>query len=468
MVADFKTAIVLAAFIAISPATTSAQTAIVLAAFIAISPATTSAQTASVDDSIRRLRDADVAVVGAQLASLRDSSLNDSRVIAELVILLDDLRILEKRMAPAGSETIQDRAWYCTLKLNSSAVPRILASMKTLRSDRAIQLALAAIARIGKEDASIFAELMPYTRSATVVTRSHAIGALDAVGGNDSNTVAQLAAFLKDDHPNVRWATVNTLRKRLDHLGPALEILIELLNDDSDVHVLISNHAAIPQKLCGRVAELLAEIGPPAKSAIPRLRQLMNSFSDQDVRVWAACAVCMISETAPPDALEVIGEVLLSGMQKKYGGNDAAAAITKLGPRGLPLVDELQNARNHKSPTVRRAIIAAFFAVDPEKAISRTLPLVEDKDELVAQTAIRAISSRCNSDREVIDSYIAALERFDGIYSEPANAAIDALEKLGALAESAIPALKRLSDNDKAPETLREKAALAAKRIEQP
>ncbi len=425
----------------------------------------TVAQTNSIDERLSRLRVADVRVVAAQIDSLTDDLLRDPRIIGELVGLLDDRRIIENRMPPAGNDTLKLCAWYRILEMDASAVSSIAVRMRTLESTHAVELALSAISRIGQPDANAFVELMRYSKSADVSVRSRAIRALGSVGGGDATTVTLLAQFLLDDHPNVRWATIEVLSSRKDNLEPVLDSLINLLDDESDVHVALSNHAAVPKKLRGRVAELLADIGPAATSALPRLRELMASEVDVNVRVWAACAVCMISHEAPAEALDLLGRLLLIGRDDEYGGNDSALAIAKLGPRGIPLLDELERARCHRSSEIRWALVGAFFAVEPDSAVSRSLSLMEDEDELVAKAVIDAFSSRNISELNVIEAYVLALNRTGGIFDEPASSAVDALAELGSKAEAALPALDQLLHNSEASERLREKASLAIRRI---
>ena len=79
---------------------------------------------------------------------------------------------------------------------------------------------------------------------------------------------------------------------------------------------------------------------------------------------------------------------------------------------------------------MRWGVVEAFFAVDPANAVSPVLPMMGDEDELVAETVIRALSDQ--PEPAIIDAYIRALDRHDGIFDQPASCSVEALAKLGA------------------------------------
>ncbi len=134
-------------------------------------------------------------------------------------------------------------------------------------------------------------------------------------------------------------------------------------------------------------------------------------------------------------------------------------------PIGRPLIDSLELAKKHKSAQIRWGLVDAFFAVDPDSAVSRCLPLMEDENELVAETVIEAFSKRGISESRVIAAYIRALGNHDGNFDQPANAAVEALAKLGAAAREAVPALQRLAHEPNISDTLKDSVADALRRL---
>lgn len=240
---------------------------------------------------------------------------------------------------------------------------------------------------------------------------------------------------------------MNALDLRSKKLATWIPSIIELLDDDSEVYVAISDHALIPEKLRGRTARLLAKIGSDASAAIPKLWTLTGSDYDKNVRIWSATAICKIADPPPPKALDLLGQLLLDDMDCEYDDSDAPEAIAELGPLALKLLDSLEQAKKHASPQIRWGLVDAFFAVDPVSAVSRSLPLMDDEEDLVVAIAINRFSSRDIADERVIDAYIRVLQRQDGDFYDCKNSAVEALAKLGHRARVAAPALEALKQN---------------------
>ena len=121
----------------------------------------------------------------------------------------------------------------------------------------------------------------------------------------------------------MRSTVFSALKNCHDHLSDLIPAIIELLDDDSDVYIAISNHAAIPEKLRGHAARLLAKIGPDAVKALPKLKALTESTYATNVRVWAATAICRIADPPPPETLHLLGELLLGDRNREFVQNDA-------------------------------------------------------------------------------------------------------------------------------------------------
>jgi hypothetical protein len=94
--------------------------------------------------------------------------------------------------------------------------------------------------------------------------------------------------------------------------------------------------------------------------------------------------------------------------------------------------------------------------------------MIDDEDQFVAEMAIEALSARDISESAVIDAYIRALDKRDDEFDfeQPATSAAKALAKLGPAAQKAIPALRRLDDEDEISDTLREDIARAIAAID--
>lgn len=439
------------------------EMALLAAFFYASLSNSIAAQEIASNDVIAQLQCGSAQDVARVIASLTEEPLGQDDVVGQLTLMLDDDRIVQSHMM--GQETVRDRAWSKLFELKPTSIASIMRRVPDLESNRARGMAFEVIAQIGKADSKACSQLLGYCHDEDVYVRSRAISALSAVGDNCAMTVNKFGELLHDSDPMVRWTVLDALDKRHDRIDSLVPTIIDLLDDESDVYIAVSNHFALPEKLQGRAARLLAKVGPEAGDALPKLKRLMRPEFDSNVRIWAATARCTISDAPPPDALRVLGELLLANIDKEHVRNDAPEAIMELGARAAPLLDHLERARMHASPSIRCGVVRAFFAVDPASAVSRVLPMIDDKDELVAETVIEALSARKISEPAVIDAYIRALGNHDGLFDQPASSAVDALASLGVVAKPAIPALERLSDDPNISDALREDVDRALAKI---
>jgi HEAT repeat protein len=437
----------------------------VVALFLQVAlTASTSGQVPAQNDVLAKLRNGTPQEVEAAIHLLDGELLKQDGIIGQLVLLLNDERTVVDH-GLFGRETVRDRAWFKLQEADSTAVVSIVRRIPELKSDYARALAFEAISQIGARDATAYSKILEYCKHEDVYLRSRAIDALSAVGDDSISTVNHFGEFLNDPHPMVRWTVLDALDARRDRIDSLIPAIVKLLDDDSDVHIAVSNHFAIPEKLQGHAARLLVKLGPDAAEALPKLRQLMDPQYDTNVRIWAAAATCAISDTPPRDTLELLGRLLLSEFEDEDADNDATQAIEELGALAAPLLDEMERAKKHRSNSIRWGLPDAFFAVDPQSAVRRVLPMIDDDDEFMARSAIEALSARGISDPAVIDAYIRSLGRHDDFLEQPASSAVDALTKLGPAAQKAIPALRKLFDDPEISDTLREHVALAIEAI---
>jgi hypothetical protein len=90
---------------------------------------------------------------------------------------------------------------------------------------------------------------------------------------------------------------------------------------------------------------------------------------------------------------------------------------------------------------------------------------MDDEDELVAQAVIEALSARAISEPRVVAAYTRALRNHDGLFDQPASAAVHALSQLGPKASAAVPALQLLSQDPNISDTLKEEVDAALESI---
>ena len=422
------------------------------------------AQDAATNQWLTRLKTGSAQDVESAISLLPNGTLEQSEIARQLTLLLNDERAVVEHIM--GRETVSDSARSKMLDLPSTAAESILHAVPTLESDRARGRAFEVISRIGKPNGRAYELILPYVGNDDVYLRSRAISALSAVADNSELTVLQFGKLLLDSDPMVKWTVLDALDERCECIASVIPEVIELLENDSDVYIAISNHFAQPKKLRGRAARLLAKIGPKASDALAKLKKLTAPEYDKDVRIWSATAICKISNAPSKEALDLLGQLLLDDMEDEFTQNDAPEAIALLGPFARPLLDSLELAKNHKSVQIRWGLVNAFFAIDPDSAVSRCLPLMDDEKKGVVEIVIEAFSKRGISEPPVIAAYVRALRDYDGSSDHPAHSAVDALAKLGKAAKASIPALEELVKNLEITDTLKEDVVSALSRIQ--
>jgi hypothetical protein len=401
--------------------------------------------------------------IATAISSLPNDTLAQPEIARQLTLLLNDERAVVEHIM--GRETVSERAWFKLLDLPPAAATSILKELPKLETDRTRAMALEAVSRIGNTDRRAYEMILPYCANDDVYLRSRAIAALDAVANDTEETVLKFGKLLQDPDPMVKWTVLDALDKRFKLIDPVIPEVIKLLDDDSDVYIAVSRDFMLPEKLRGRAARLLAKAGPDASDAIPKLKSLIGPDHHKNVRIWSATAICNISGSPPPEAMDLLGQLLLDDMDREFVQNDAPKAIAQLGPPAGRLIDSLERAKKHASAQIRWGLVDAFFAIAPDTAVSRSLPLMEDEDELVVKVVIEALSSRRISKPRVISAYARALRNHDGLFDQPASAAVDALAKLGSDATAAVPALQSLAQDPSISDTLKEDVVAALESI---
>lgn len=401
--------------------------------------------------------------IATAISSLPNDTLAQPEIARQLTLLLNDERTVVENIM--GRETVSERAWFKLLDLPPAAATSILEQLPKLETDRTRAKALEAVSRIGNPDRRAYEMILSFCDNDDVYLRTQAISALDAMAEDTEESVLKFGKLLQDPDPTVKWTVLEALDKRVKLINPVIPAVIKLLDDDSDVYIAVSRDFMWPEKLRGRAARLLAKAGPDASDALPKLKTLIGPDHDKNVRIWSATAICKISKSPPPEALDLLGQLLLDDMDREFVRNDAPEAIAQLGPPASRLLDSLERAKKHASAQIRWGLVEAFFAIDPDSAVSRSLPLIEDKDKLVVEVVIEALSSRKISEPRVIEAYTRTLRRHDGHFDQPASAAVAALAKLGSDATAAVPALQSLAQDPTISDTLKEDIEAALRSI---
>jgi HEAT repeat protein len=266
--------------------------------------------------------------------------------------------------------------------------------------------------------------------------------AAETLGCLELNTPEALAALRKatqDRDTGLRVAAAQALG-RLGHRREAVALLLEALQHGGD-----RSHSI----------DALAEIGPPAKAALPELRKLMRN-SGESTRCAAALAVWRIERPVNShglqfdprqDALAVLVEILQS--PDLLDLHPAARAIGQIGPEAKPAVPALIRRLELGVPLFSKEILNTLGKIGPEarEAVPALKQLLEHKNEYVCWAAAIALC-RMGEASAGLPILVRDMERYPSYmvkYAEPV------LADLGREVKPAVPVLLRaLRDDDHA------------------
>ncbi len=180
-----------------------------------------------------------------------------------------------------------------------------------------------------REAVPVLVEVM---RDQSKEDKQHAAYLLTRIGPAAKSAVPDLIALMKDEHLPVRLEAALALSAiDVGAASKAVGVLIEGLGSSNQFHPRQS-------------AKALAEIGPPAKDAVPALEKLFDS-KDVHARYSAAEAVARIDPSKVESAVKVLAATLkdpknLNSMVRVY----ALTSLRKIGPAAktaTPALEEM-------------------------------------------------------------------------------------------------------------------------------
>jgi HEAT repeat protein len=219
------------------------------------------------------------------------------------------------QIVPALVGQLSDEGWHVRLtagqalgRIGSGAAPAISA-LETLADEDASGLvrveAVSALVQIHGQTERSIQILVEQLRSPDVSVRIAAAKALQTIGPAASAAIPALAEALKDGHWNVRVHAAQAIGE----LGPAAVSVVEALAvafaDDYVENTVFGKvtwaDGPVYDLVRAVVADALGKIGPPARAALPVLRE--TSRFQQAVRDAAAQAIRCIEQ--PPELFPV-------------------------------------------------------------------------------------------------------------------------------------------------------------------
>jgi len=398
----------------------------------------------------------------------------------------DDVQKLAAEVASQDREVCL-RAMDRLEALGERAAPAVPALVTALArpEEEVRQRAARGLGAIGPAAAAAAAALTEKLNDEQAEVRGYAAYALGRIGDGSDPVVEALSRAAFDRAAVVRRAALRALQRLNPPQEKVMPLVLKIL-EQGDASVIApaletlaeQGEAALPRlcqalqndQACYWACLALAELGPKAGPAVPHLKPLL-AHQDPEVRMQALAALGEIGPAAQPLVPEVI-----AALQDEAGGVRYAAAFA-LGRIGtspeakaaleetlkqddafLRMVSAWAIARNNPDDraAVERAvelILQAFKSQDVHlrRAAARVAVDVEVPVEKVAPLLVAALRDQ---DAEVVGNAIEALSQLGPKALRQINEVLDnrelrpyairLIQRMGAKAESAVPALVRL------------------------
>ena len=197
-----------------------------------------------------------------------------------------------------------------------------------------------------------------------------------------------------------------------------------------------------------------AELEQRGTAALPAIRRALQDPGAEPGRRRAALKAAAILGAR---AAESIPEVAAALRDPKFAP-EAGLALSFM---GSPAVNPLRDALADDQPVVRREALRALgklrerASIDPQVVVPLLLAALDDGDGTVRHVAVTYLGIVRDRPGEEVDGLIRALQDSD---AEVRQAAALALSSYGLDAESAVPALTKLSTKDPDEDVQREAA----------
>jgi HEAT repeat protein len=431
-------------------------------------------------DALRKLRPGPAVMVPLMVKVLEGS--DDAARIRAIATLADH----GKESLPGLIKALGDpraKYWVCLVITEigpeaKTAVPALTPLLADEMPDVRRE-AILALAAIGEASAPAVPQLAAALDNK--LNRIAATYALGSIGRVPGDIQAKIQANTKDDDPMLRtvshWALAKLNPEDQNQVRQAVELLAEQLkNNDRRVRLA--------------AARGLVDLQPAPSITQPILKRVMDEASPETL-------------DAVLDALASQGERVLPRLIQALGKREArpraAAILARVGPAAKPAVAALVEALEDDRAATRNEVLFALAAIGPEarEALPAMIRALNDEDPKVRFSACHALGKmgpaamaakaelqkRFASDDQFLALTSAwALAQIDPGCPETASKSVpvlikalsqpaalarlhaaETLERLGPLAQPAVPALKAALEDDD--EGVRAAASAALKRI---
>lgn len=417
----------------------------------------------------------DPIIAGDLLSHLSGDDPISKEAVEALVSHLNDERAAEilPDYAPVGPDTIADRAMHALARIREpDSVPLLCDFLDRCDVSEPRMRAMWVLRRLGPlAEGAVPCVKTLVTASDDPRIRERAILTMSAITANAEELLAPFQDALKDEDPDVISAAVVGLGILDNRARGAVGDLVPLLKGSRYRSYGISRDAATVSPLRVDVAMTLGHIGEGAESALPTLRDMLDS-DDSRVRVAAAFAVCRITNNPDPGLSILLRALKSTEESQSWAARICAAALGQLGyaPFRDEAVAALRGATEHPDSAVRLAAIRSLASIAPSEIVIATIrPLAAgDPSSVVRLSALEALQRFVALDPSLLDLFIDALRAVPGDegFMLGRDRVAEMLGEMGAGAEGALSVLRDRAGNDKQP-AVRKAARKAIDKISQ-
>lgn len=267
--------------------------------------------------------------------------------------------------------------------------------LQEAKTEEERQNAAEAIAEFGPEAAPLIPELVKMLDDRDMEYRFLAAGILNRIGPAAKETMPKLlACYEKEKDDSVRWEIIDALTEIGLPTEQVVPMLIKAMKGHGTACCAMTN---------------LGCIGPPAKDAVPALREALK-WKSYYHRLAAAEALWKIARD--PEAIDVLihclrydGEpVVMCDSPRCYTDMTASRVIAEavqalggIGPPAKEALPQLKKLLAHESEWVRKASVQAIRQIDPEEG--KKLKLNDDNTVTVKGVGKTTVPKRATGER---------------------------------------------------------------------
>ena len=344
------------------------------------------------------------------------------------------------------------------------AVPQLVDLMK----DADPQLrwrAARALGAVGPQAAPAVGALTAALEDEDALTRAQSAFALGLMGEAAKSAAPQLVAAVGDDDALVRRASLRALHRIKPDREITRPLFLKLLRsaDPLTVSAVLNSMAEMGEEAVPALTDameheesrywatlVVQEIGPPAKSLVPQLTEMVSDEDEPELRMHAILALGAIGEPAK----EAVPAIIRQLKTDKYNAAKYAAAYVLPQLDAKDAKDALQTAvEMNKGPegdlflrVVAARALAVMFPDDEAlqtQSVEAIIDGLQSEDKNVRRAAVQALAESKAPSDEVAPRLVAAIEAAD---QELISDVVRALSAMGA---EAVPRVKRGLSNPK-------------------